>query len=42
MENVELYLMIILVVAYSYQYRGLLQVVWKVSDQQNVATIGLN
>ena len=38
MENLELYLMVILVAANGHQHRSFLQLVWKVSDQQNQHT----
>ena len=38
MENLELYLMVILVATNGHQHRSFLQIVWKVSDQQNQHT----
>ena len=38
MENLELYLMVILVATNGHQHRSFLQIVWKVSDQHNQHT----
>ena len=35
MENLKLYLMVILVAANGHRHRSFLQIMWKVSDQQN-------